>query len=279
MFPSASSHPAAATPHRVQVDHVRLEKEIALAARVQSRFQPPNTALEHGSHIWGISRPAAQVGGDIYDWIALPDGSWIVYVADISDKGVPAALFMSALWFRIRSEVQRSTDITAVLKALNTVFFPVMAPEGFFATIIISRYQPRSGCLTLVSGGHPPALHFSGTDGTIRPMPQSKNVALGLQPDSRYTATEFTLPAGDSILLYTDGVTEAMNPSRCFFGTQGVAINSQTRVGPPWSRGLMDAIGKWCAPNAPQDDLTLVELWRDPRNGHRPPGPQDLHES
>ena len=245
-------------------DHqVRIEKEIALASRIQSHFKPPNTGLGHDSRIWGYSCPAKDVGGDIYDWVPLEDGSWLLYVADVADKGVPAALFMSALWFRIRSEVQCTTDIAEIMARLNAGFFPVMAPEGFFATIILGRYRPASGRLSLVNAGHLTGLLLAGDDGLFQAVPRTRSIALGLRRRSVYIADEYHLAPGDSLLLFTDGVTEAMNQSRNLFGTRGIRQDYPDKHGPPWGRGLVAAVKAWCFPARPQDDLTLVELWRE----------------
>ena len=127
-----------------KLEQQRLEIQLNAAAKIQGLFWPKLPKLPAGSHVWGVSIPAAFVGGDLYDFIPINDGSWVFYVADVSDKGLPAALIMVALWSRIRAEVHVHGEVEKLLEAVNNAMVDLMAEEGFFATVILGRYWPAS---------------------------------------------------------------------------------------------------------------------------------------
>lgn len=239
----------------------RLEAQMQMAAKIQSLFLPKYTAISRDSHIWGMSLPAEYLGGDLYDWLPMPDGSWTVYVADVSDKGPPAALYMAALWSRIRIEAYLHEHISDVLSGLNKAMYSLMAQEGFFATILLCNYHPGTGKLLMSSGGHLPALKIS--NGETEEIPGSRGVALGLLKTPIYKEEKFQLSRGQSVLLVSDGVTEALNKVDEFFGIQGIAQHARAGKGPPWGDGLAGTVAKWRAPSGLHDDLTIVEIWRN----------------
>jgi len=232
-----------------------------MAARVQSLFLPKYTMLRSDNYIWGYSMPAGYLGGDLYDWMPMPDGSWTVYIADVSDKGPPAALYMAALWSRMRIEAYRHQKIGDVLRGLNNAMYSLMAQEGFFATILICNFHPETGRLLMANGGHLPALKVS--NGETEEIPVSRGVALGLQRDPHFREEKFQLPRGQSVILFSDGVTEARNKADAFFGVHGIKQYVRAKDGPPWGDGLVRAVEKWRPSSKPADDLTVVEIWRN----------------
>src|SRR5210317_1774723 len=127
----------------------QLKKQLKTATKIQTLFWPEIPELEAGGHIWAVSIPASYVGGDLYDVIKLSDGSLLAYVADVSDKGVPAALIMAALSSKIRSESRIHNDIGQLLSSINSSMYNLISDEGFFATIVIVRYWPKSGKMQL----------------------------------------------------------------------------------------------------------------------------------
>ena len=121
---------------QTRLSQQRLEIQLVTAAKIQSTFWPETPELGFGSHVWATSRPASFVGGDLYDFLPLGDGSWIMYVADVSDKGLPAAMIMVALWSNLRSEVVLHDDIEQLLEQINGAMYDLLSDEGFFATIL-----------------------------------------------------------------------------------------------------------------------------------------------
>ncbi len=245
-----------------KLEQQRLEIQLNAAAKIQGLFWPKPPKLPAGSHVWGVSIPAAFVGGDLYDFIPINDGSWVFYVADVSDKGLPAALIMVALWSRIRAEVHVHGEVEKLLEAVNNAMVDLMAEEGFFATVILGRYWPASGKLQLVRAGHLPPL-WIGKDGQKK-VPELKGLSVGVAPGISYEKKEITLSAGEAVLFLTDGVTEAENDAGELFGNQRVLAHVQKTAGPPWGRGLLEAVHAWQGTVAASDDLTLLEVWRDP---------------
>lgn len=240
----------------------QLQAQLKTATRIQTLFWPEIPDLGGGSHIWAEAIPAAYVSGDLYDVIPLPDGSLLAYVADVSDKGVPAALVMAALSTKIRSEARNQYEIDALLQTVNNSTYNLTSEEGFFATIILARYWPESGKMQLSMGGHLEPLWISEND--IRDLPQINGISLGVTRDVLYEKKEILLARGESILLFTDGVIEAQNEVNELFGNERLVAFLKDTNGPPWGKGLSAFISAWRGNSSANDDLTILEIWRDP---------------
>jgi serine phosphatase RsbU (regulator of sigma subunit) len=239
----------------------QLKVQLETATKIQSLFWPEIPGMEAGSHVWATSVPAGYVGGDLYDIIPLPDSSWLAYVADVSDKGVPAALIMAALSTKIRSEALVQTQVDNLLETVNNSMYSLTSAEGFFATIVLARYWPSSGKMQLTLGGHLPPLLISDSD--IGTLPQLKGMSLGVAPDVRYEQKEIFLSPGESILFFTDGVVEAENDNKDLFGNDRLAAYIRNAKGSPRGKGLLELISHWRGDSNPNDDLTILEIWRD----------------
>jgi serine phosphatase RsbU (regulator of sigma subunit) len=239
----------------------QLKVQLETATKIQSLFWPKIPGMEAGSHVWATSVPAGYVGGDLYDIIPLPDSSWLAYVADVSDKGVPAALIMAALSTKIRSETLVQSEVDNLLETVNNSMYSLTSEEGFFATIVLARYWPSSGKMQLTLGGHLPPLWIIKSD--IGTLPQLKGMSLGITPNVRYEKKEILLSPGESLLFFTDGVVEAENENKELFGNDRLAAYIRNATGPPWGKGLLDFISHWRGNAYASDDLTILEIWRD----------------
>jgi sigma-B regulation protein RsbU (phosphoserine phosphatase) len=242
-----------------QSDQLKIQLEAA--TKVQRLFWPEIPNMEAGSHVWAISIPAAYVGGDLYDVIKLQDGSWMVYVADVAGKGVPAALIMAALSTKIRSEVILQNKIDHLIETVNNVMHNLMTEEGFFATIILGRYWPANGKMRLVHCGHLQPLWIANKG--YRELPELKGIPLGVKADTQYKKKEISISPGESLLLFTDGVVEAQNERNEFFGHERLTNYIINENGPPWGEGVLDEIRNWRGNAETNDDLTMLEIWRD----------------
>lgn len=240
----------------------RLQIQMEAAFKIQSLFWPKLPEMETGNNVWAVSIPADFVGGDLYDLIPMTDGSWLVYVADVADKGLPAALIMVALWSSIRGEALLHGEVDKLLEAVNNAMHDLMAEEGFFSTIIIGRYWPATGRIQLARGGHLPPLWIR-KDG-LGKVPELKGPSLGIVPGAKFENKEITLSPGESILFLTDGVTEAENEEVVLFGNHRLLDYIQKANGPPWGKGLLDSVNAWQGTAKASDDLTILEIWRDP---------------
>jgi serine phosphatase RsbU (regulator of sigma subunit) len=236
--------------------------QLEAAANIQSLFWPRLPELGAGSHVWAVSEPAKFVGGDVYDVIRMPDESWLVYIADVSDKGLPAALIMAALSTRIRSEAFSHDEVDTLLEAVNNAMYDLTVDEGFFATIILGRYWPTDGRMQLTLGGHLPPLWVVGD--RFRDVSDLKGISLGVAPDAKYEKKEIFVSPGESILFVTDGVTEAENERAELFGRLRLSDHINSVGGPPYGKSLLDAVNAWRGRAEANDDLTMLEIWRDP---------------
>jgi sigma-B regulation protein RsbU (phosphoserine phosphatase) len=240
----------------------RLEAKLEAAAKIQALFWPRLPGqLGADTRVWAVSIPAAFVGGDLYDVIRLPDGSWLVYVGDVSDKGLPAALLMASLSTKIRSEALLHQDVDRLLESVNDSMADLMAEEGFFATLALARYWAETGRLEMSLAGHPAPLWIVGD--RLRPMPELRGISLGIAPGAKYEKRAIPLAPGESLIFVTDGVTEAENEKRELFGQQRLLEYVRNGIGPPWGTGLLDMVNAWRAGAEVSDDITLLEIWRD----------------
>jgi serine phosphatase RsbU (regulator of sigma subunit) len=246
---------------KVHEQSAQLKLQLETAAKIQSLFWPKMPELKSGSHIWGISVPAAYVGGDFYDIIPLSDGSLLAYVADVSDKGVPAALIMAAVSTKIRSEAQLQVELDQLAEIINKKTYQLMSEEGFFITIVFTRYWPDSGKMQILVGGHLPPL-LIGENG-IRELVPLTGISLGVTPDAMYDKSEILLSPGESVLFYSDGVTEARNENMELLGVGRLADFLKNLKGPPWGQGLFELVRRWQKNTADGDDVTMLEIWRE----------------
>jgi len=211
-----------------------LQAQLETATKVQSLFWPDIPELTGGSHIWATAVPAAYVSGDLYDVIPLQDGSLLAYVADVSDKGVPAALVMAALSTRIRSEARNQYEIDTLLETVNNRLHSLTSEEGFFATIVLARYWPNNGKMQLALAGHLQPLWIA--ESGFGNCPHINGISLGITPDVRYEKKEILLSPGESILFFSDGVIEAENEDKELFGNERLVEFIKDAKSPPGAR-------------------------------------------
>ena len=204
-----------------RIEQERLRAELKAAATIQKLFWPKMPELGEVDHVWAFTEPAAFVGGDLYDVIPMPGGSWLVYVADVAGKGLPAALIMAALSAKIRSMAPLYKEINVLLSTLNEEMYDLMSEEGFFATMALCKYWPRSGRAQIIRAGHLYPLWL--TNHGLRGLPKLDGIPLGIKCGTEYEKTEFVLSAGEAILFITDGVTEAKNEKNELYGDDRLA--------------------------------------------------------
>jgi serine phosphatase RsbU (regulator of sigma subunit) len=246
--------------HRIEQE--RLRAELNAGARIQKLFWPKIPELGGGSHVWAFSEPAASVGGDVYDVIPMPDASWLLYVADVAGKGLPAALMMAALSAKVRSMAPLHNEVNQILSNVNKEMHELMSEEGFFATLVMSRYWPKTGKIHIARAGHqyPVWVH----NNRFQELSNINGIPIGIEFRAEYEKVEFDLAPGGALLLVTDGVTEAENDNGELFGNDRLRDHFKLANGPPWAEGLLRRIDSWRGNAAMNDDLTILELWRDP---------------
>ncbi len=241
----------------VQQQYDRAQMDVA--RRIQYGMVPATYHLcENGVDVSGFMKPAKEVGGDFYDCFTLADGRCCALIADVSGKGVAGALFMALTKNLVRERIWAYADPAAALNAVNDELC-AQNPEGIFVTLFALVLDPKTGTVQYANAGHnPPVLLHGGTASYLTPKP---GIALGLFEGAEIETETLLLAEGDGILLYTDGVTEAVSTERTFYGTDRLLALLQ-ETNPADSRSATDAVqasvAAFSAGCIQFDDITIV---------------------
>src|SRR3954463_15429034 len=194
-------------------DRLSLKGELEVAREIQLAMLPTGTYTAGDAEICGVTRPANTVGGDFYDVLPLDgdaDGRVIVTIGDVAGKGSPAALLMALLLAVLRTLVDEQLEARALMARLNTQISR-HTPGSRFITLFYGVYTPSTGALTYVNAGQNPPL-LRRVDGSVERL-CGTGIALGMFELSTYDAVETRVEPGDVLLMYSDGITEAEDPS------------------------------------------------------------------
>ena len=243
----------------------KLNREIEIAREVQERLFPQRLPEIAGLDYFGRCRTALGVGGDYYDFLALPDGKLGVALGDVSGKGIAAALTMASLQASLRADAMRAgNDLAGLITRVNAMLYDA-STEDRYATLFYAQYDPATQCLSYVNAGHcPPILLRSGAKhGAVERLDQAGGTVVGLLPECAYQQAEVSLARGDLLVIYTDGFSEAMNPDLAEWGEQRLTEAITACNGFPARDSITRIIqaADAFAAGAPQsDDMTLVIL-------------------
>ncbi len=242
---------------------VALQNELSVASSMQQSILPTVFPMGSDFRSFASMEPARNVGGDFYDFMRLDNGRVGLAIADVSDKGVPAALFMMSSRTLLKVAAIGNDEPGDTLKEVNDLLCD--DNEAFmFVTLLYAVYDPNSGELSYANGGHnsPVIVHADGSS-TILPM--TGGIALGVMPGCDFDQKSITLLPGDTLVLYTDGVTEAMNETGEEYGMERlceVLAVAPSRDAEEVSRAIFESIRQF-AGDAPQsDDITCLTLHR-----------------
>lgn len=187
----------------------RLEMEVQLARQIQQAFVPDHLPALPGWDVAARWRTARQVGGDFYDIIELPDERIGLFIADVADKGMPAALFMALTRTLMRAAVLQTDSPAEVLRHVNDLLYPD-CEQGMFVTAVYGVLDLKTGRFTYANAGHNPPLYI--WSGAIERLTRT-GIALGVIEHAAMTERSIDLLPGETLVLYTDGVTEAFSPT------------------------------------------------------------------
>jgi len=202
----------------------KVENELNIAAQIQRSILPSKFPAfpEHSEFdLYAMMIPAREVGGDFYDFFFIDDDHLAVIIADVSDKGVPAALFTMISRTIFRSITRQRKSPSQVLTETNDLLCEGNE-TGMFVTVFMAYYHLPTGQLTYSNGGHLPALSF-GPNGACKKIACKHGPALGVRPGLTYKEDVETLEPGQILVLYTDGVTEASSPQNELFGLDRIS--------------------------------------------------------
>ncbi len=235
-----------------------LENELNIAKKIQESFLPKSIPEVEGLEIEVAMFTAHQVGGDLYDFMAFSDGTLGVMIGDVSGKGVPASLFMAMVTSEFKFFAAHGVPPETVLSGLNSKLAKESS-SNLFVTVFYLIFDMKKMTVKFSNGGHLPVIRLNAA-GEIELLDVSEGMPLGLI-DSGYIGRELQFKKGYTFILYTDGVTEAMNSRRELYGGERLIKAARVSRGLS-SKGIIDAILKDVRsfePKAKQhDDITLI---------------------
>jgi len=206
---------------KAYADAVReaMERDLSIAREIQMGILPADFSPctnGTGLDIFAMMEPAKQVGGDLYEVLRVDEDHVVVVIGDVSGKGIPAALFMAVTVTLIRSMARQLLRPEEILSRLNDEL-AAQNPRGMFVTVACLVIDLRTGRITGASAGHNALLLVRPT-GALQPVFPSSGMVAGLFPDRPITSESLQLKAGDTLVMFTDGVTDAANPDQESFG-------------------------------------------------------------
>jgi len=241
----------------------RLETEVELARSIQRTFVPHVLPERAGWQLASRWRTARQVGGDFYDVAEIDSQNIAVFVADVADKGVPAALFMALTRTLVRAAMLETDSPAEALKRVNDLLYPDTG-QGMFVTGVYGILDVNLGRLTYANAGHNPPL-MRRSDGTVERLVRT-GVALGAVEDANVEQRSVDFGPGDCLLMFTDGLTEASSPRGEFFGDrrlEDILIAGQFGSAEELLHSIDQRLTEFTHPEAPADDLTMVAIRRE----------------
>jgi sigma-B regulation protein RsbU (phosphoserine phosphatase) len=253
--------------HEEAVLRERFKRDLELATRVQHSFLPSSLPNVAGYDFFAYYQPAQAVGGDYYGFIPLPQGRLAVAVGDVAGKGISAALIMAKLSSDARFCFLAEPNPGQSVAKLNDQLYPFTSPMDRFVTLAAVVLDPARHAATLVSAGHPsPLLVRKGTPSVQEVMPKkTTGLPLGMVEGCVYDACQIALQPGDNVLLFSDGVTDALDAREKPFSMQGVlrVIAEAGAVSAAvLGERLIKAVQQHAVHRDPHDDITLVCLGR-----------------
>ncbi|MEW6404352.1 MAG: GAF domain-containing protein [Chloroflexota bacterium] len=240
----------------------RLETEAQLARQIQQTFIPDTLPQYEGWQFAARWRTARQVGGDFYDVFELPNRRLGLFIADVADKGMPAALFMALTRTLMRAAVIETDSPAEALTRVNDLLLPD-TQQGMFVTAAYVVVDLKRGELTYVNAGHNPPLWMKRS-GEIERLTRT-GVALGVMEQPNMTQRTISLEPGESLLLYTDGLTESFNSEGGFYGEERLLERLKFLLDSPAEELLSSVeahLNEFTDPMPPADDMTMMAVKR-----------------
>lgn len=241
-----------------RINRERMERELELATEIQQRFQPSAPPVIDGYEFQGISFSCYEIGGDYYDFIPGSDGTMLIALGDVSGKGTAAALLMSSLHAAIHGQVAAKTPLPEAIVSVNE-YLADNTPANRFVTLFAAELDPSTAKMQYINAGHNPPL-VCRADGSIEQL-SSGGLPLGIMPMAEFEAAELTLNSGDTLVVYSDGVSEANNLTEEEFGVERLADVLKANVKAS-AAGLRDKIestlSEFTGTAPANDDITLV---------------------
>ncbi|MCQ3804727.1 MAG: SpoIIE family protein phosphatase [bacterium] len=243
---------------------VSIQNELEVASRIQRSILPSDFPDTPQFQMFGNMEAAQDVGGDFYDVIPLDRGRVGLVMADVSGKGIPAAMFMMTCRTLMKGVAIGLLNPGEVLEEVNNLLCEENETTQF-VTVLYAVYDSETGSFTYASGGHDAPL-LVRRDGRTELLPLTEGIALGVQSDFKYPQRKVTLDPGERVVLYTDGITEAQTEEGVLFGVEGLSNallgTSGTEPAEATIREIFAATREYMG-DAPQfDDITCLAIHR-----------------
>ncbi len=249
-------------------DRLSLKRDLEVAREIQRAMLPEGTWNGPGVEAFGLTQPANTVGGDFYDILPRPDGTVLIALGDVAGKASPAALLMALLLAVLRTLVDDNLPLPELTRRLN-VQVGRQAPASRFITLFIASFTPATGELRFVNAGQTPPL-LRKRDGTIVRL-STGGVALGMFEGAEYEQGHVYLEPGESLVMYSDGITEAESPDGTPFDEDGLERTLALHAGTygtvaaaDLGRAIFSAVERHRRDQRLSDDLTVLILSRQP---------------
>jgi sigma-B regulation protein RsbU (phosphoserine phosphatase) len=239
----------------------KLEEEMNMARNIQKRLFPKSMPELNAIKIQGTNVPSKQVGGDYYDVIQIDDHNYGLTIADVSGKGMPASLLMSNLQASLHSLIREKYSLDKLVSRINNLIYNNTDPEKYI-TFFYGQLNVQTLNFEFVNAGHNPP-YLVHKDGSIFELHEG-GIILGMLPDMPYEIGSITLEAGDTLLMYTDGVSEAMNSNDQEFGESRLRDflikNCSTLTVQQINENIIQELKKFSAGAQQSDDITLLTV-------------------
>jgi serine phosphatase RsbU (regulator of sigma subunit) len=252
------------------VDQARIQRDLEVAREVQLSFLPQQLPQVEGYEFWADYEPANEVGGDYYDFIPLSSGRLAMTLGDVAGKGVPAALLMGRVATEARFHFLIQPDLARAVSGLNDSMSPQCSRMDRFVTFAAAVLDPATHTVTLVNAGHLSPLHYRHADRTwTECVPRRvSGLALGIMDGFAFESCTVALRPGDSILMFSDGVTESNNiKGEQFHTKERKGLDLALQNCGPGARSqierLLRAVKQHSAGAKQNDDITVVALSRN----------------
>jgi sigma-B regulation protein RsbU (phosphoserine phosphatase) len=248
--------------YQIAVEKGRMERELQVAREVQASLIPRETPKVPGWDFAAVWRPAREVSGDFYDWIPSETRLGIV-IADVTDKGMPAALFMANTRSLLRSIVANPLAPGEAMSAVNRLVC-ADSTTSMFVTLCYLQLNPSSGEVVYVNAGHNPPIYYHAASGGFFEFERTA-MPLGIDREQSFGQGALQMEPGDFVLLYTDGVTEATNASLEEFGLARLrqAVEGGRRLAAGELLSAVDQqVTDFVGPSSRSDDITIVVVRR-----------------
>ena len=252
---------------RITAERERIGAELNVAAQIQADMLPcifPPFPDKKGIDIYAHMAPAKEVGGDFYDFFLLDDDHLALVMADVSGKGVPAALFMVISKTLIKDHAQITRSPKVILEKVNNILMENNAEE-MFVTVWLGIMEISTGKITAANAGHEYPV-VRGADGSFTLIKDKHGIVVGAMEDIKYRQYEMEIEPGGCLFLYTDGIPEATNEQEEMFGTGRMldALNQEPNASPEkLLSNVMTSVNAFVGSAAQFDDMTMLAMKRE----------------